>query len=320
MKYGNVAGVSKPVSKLVLGTMIIHDSRQTESNQLLDDALDLGVSTLDLAHVYGGGGTERAVGNWLRERGNREQVCVMTKGAHPNGDRRRVTPYDIGSDLLDSLARLKTDYVDIYLLHRDDEDVPVGEIVDALCEHQKAGRIRAFGGSNWTHQRLAAANDYAAAHGLTPMAASSPHYSLAEQVDDPWGPGCVGISGPGQVEARAWYQTTGMPIFAYSSLGRGFFSGRITRANFEATRDQIDGACLRAYCHEVNFQRLDRAEQMAAAKGLTVAQVATAYVLNQPLNLYPLIGAASRAELEANVAAAEVVLTEAECAWLDLRD
>ncbi len=320
MKYGSVEGVSKPVSRLVLGTMIIHCDRQAESNQLLDDAVDLGLTTFDLAHVYGGGGTERGVGRWMAERGCREQVVILTKGAHPNADRRRVTPYDITADLMDSLARLKTDYVDIYLLHRDDESVPVGEIVDALNEHHRAGRIRAFGGSNWTHQRLAAANEYALANGLTPMAASSPHYSLAEQVDDPWGPGCVGISGPTQAEARAWYQASGMPIFAYSSLGRGFFSGRISRANFEATRDQIDGACLRAYCHEVNFQRLDRAEQMAADKGLTVAQVATAYVLNQPLNLYPLIGAASRAEIEANVAAADVELTEAECAWLDLRD
>lgn len=319
MRYGNVQGIDKPVSRIVLGTMIINTRELEQSFQLLDAAYELGCTTLDTAHVYAGGDSERAIGRWLEARGNRDKIFVLSKGAHPNGDRKRVTPFDITSDLHDSLARLRTDYIDLYLLHRDDTDVPVGPIVEVFNEHLAAGRIGGMGGSNWTYQRIQEANEYAEAHGLVPFVASSPNFGLAEQVEDPWGPGCVSLSGPTEVEARVWYQQTQMPIFAYSSLARGFFSGRITRENFEAQKGSMDGACLRAYCHETNFKRLDRVQQLAAEKELTVPQVAMAYIMNQPLNVFALVGAANRDELLANSEACDVELTREECAWLDLR-
>jgi aryl-alcohol dehydrogenase-like predicted oxidoreductase len=128
----------------------------------------------------------------------------------------------------------------------------------------------------------------------------------------------VTISGPANADARAWYARTGMAIFAYSSLGRGFFSGRITRENFSEIKEFIDGACLRAYCHEVNFQRLDRAQQLAAEKGVSVAQIAMAYTLHQPLNVHALVGAASEAEIIANIEAAGLQLSSEEMGWLNL--
>lgn len=320
MRYGTAEGVGKPVSRVVLGTMIVTTNERERSFRLLDDALAVGCTTLDTAHVYAGGTSERCIGDWMRERGNRGEVVVVSKGAHPNADRRRVTPYDIAADLHDSLARLKTDYIDLYLLHRDDPAVPVGEIVDALDEHRRAGRIRAYGGSNWTHERLQAANDYAATHGRAPFVASSPNYSLAEQINDPWGQGSgsVTLSGPANAAARAWYARTRMPVFAWSSLARGFFSGRITRGNFESVKGSIDGACLRAYCHEPNFRRLDRVEMLAREKGLSVPQVAMAYVMSQPLDVFALVGAQDKGELQAAIDACDMHLAPAKLAWLDL--
>lgn len=318
MLYGSVKGVDKPVSRLVLGTMIINARELEKSFILMDAAIELGCTTLDTAHVYG---SEGAIGRWMEERKNRDKVIILTKGAHPNADRKRVTPFDITADMHDSLARLKTDYIDIYLLHRDDPDVPVGPIVECLNEHLRAGRIKAFGGSNWRHERIQEANDYAQSYGLVPFTASSPNFGLAEQVEDPWGPGCVSLSGPGEVKAREWYQKTQMPIFAYSSLGRGFFSGRITRENFMELKEKgmIDGACLRAYCHEVNFKRLERVQILAREKGMTVPQIATAYIMNQNLNVFALIGAVSREEFQANVEASKLKLIPEELEWLDLR-
>lgn len=318
MLYGSVKGVDKPVSRLVLGTMIINARELEKSFILMDAAIELGCTTLDTAHVYG---SEGAIGRWMEERKNRDKVIILTKGAHPNADRKRVTPFDITADMHDSLARLKTDYIDIYLLHRDDPDVPVGPIVECLNEHLRAGRIKAFGGSNWRHERIQEANDYAQSYGLVPFTASSPNFGLAEQVEDPWGPGCVSLSGPGEVKAREWYQKTQMPIFAYSSLGRGFFSGRITRENFMELKEKgmIDGACLRAYCHEVNFKRLERVQILAKEKGMTVPQIATAYIMNQNLNVFALIGAVSREEFQANVEASKLKLIPEELEWLDLR-
>jgi len=321
MLYGNVRGIDKPVSRLVLGTMIINTRELEKSFALMDAAFELGCTTLDTAHVYAGGDSERAIGRWMEERGNRDKVIVLSKGAHPNADRKRVTPFDITADLHDSLTRLRADYIDIYMLHRDDPGVPVGPIVECLNEHLQAGRIRAMGGSNWRHERIQEANDYAEAHGLVPFAASSPNFGLAEQVEDPWGPGCVSLSGPDEAEARKWYQESQMPVFAYSSLGRGFFSGRITRENFEDLKQKgmIDGACLRAYCHETNFKRLDRVQILAKEKGMTVPQIATAYIMNQLLNVFALVGAANRDEFKANVEACKLKLTPEEIAWLDLR-
>ena len=310
-------GSSKTLSQIVLSTMIIGLNNYDESAALLDDALALGINTLDSALVYGGGDSERAIGKWMQERKNREQVFIITKGAHPNRDRSRVTPFDIASDLMDSLARLKTNYIDAYMLHRDDVNIPVGVIVEALNEHHKAGRILAFGGSNWTHSRIAEANAYAKAKKLIPMTVSSPNFGLCEQVNDPWGPGCVTISGPKEAASRAFYGEQKIPVFAYSSLGRGMLSGRINRENY---KESLDNAALKAYAHEVNFLRLDRARSMAEQKGVSVPQIALAYILNQPFTVFPIVGAASKKELAEAVAASEISLSERECAWLDRGD
>jgi aryl-alcohol dehydrogenase-like predicted oxidoreductase len=254
----------------------------------------------------------------MQSRGNRDQVVIISKGCHHNRDRRRVTPFDLASDLHDSLARLQTDYVDLYLLHRDDPTVPVGPIVDALNEHFEAGRVHAFGGSNWTHERIADANEYADRHGLTPFVASSPNHGLADQIDDPWGGGCVTISGPRNREARAWYAANGMPVLAYSSLARGLFSGRVTPDNYEQAKDTLDRACRTAYCHEPNLRRLERAFGLSNEKAISVPQLVLAYLLASPVQVYPIVGAASREELEDNLRAFDVAISEEERAWLDL--
>lgn len=318
MKYGKVKGVDKPVSRLVLGTDYMNTKELEKNFAILDGVFEMGCNTLDTAHVYAGGDGERTIGIWMKERKNRDKVVIISKGAHHNQDRKRVTPHDITSDLYNSLARLKTDYIDIYLLHRDDPEVPVGPIVEILNEHLKAGRIKAFGGSNWHHSRIQEANDYAAEHGLIPFVASSPHYSLAEQVMDPWGEGCVAISGPKEKEARDWYHKNQMALFPYSSLARGFFSGRISRSNFEITKNMLDRACLTGYCYEENFKRLDRVEELAKEKGVKVPQIAMAYLINQPLNVFPLVGAANPDEMKDNIEACNISLTKEELDWLDL--
>ncbi|MCC7354039.1 MAG: aldo/keto reductase [Anaerolineae bacterium] len=318
MRYGQVPGINKPVSRLVQGTLMINSKKLDESFALLDAIYALGCTAFDTAHVYGNGDGERTLGRWVRERGLHDRVVIITKGAHHNQDRNRVTPFDITSDLYDSLARLKLDYVDLYLLHRDDPAVPVGPVVEVLNEHQRAGRIHAFGGSNWAHTRIAAANEYAKAHGLIPFVASSPNFSLAEQFKEPWS-GCISIGGARGQEARAWYTQDQVAIFSWSSLAGGFFSGRFTRDNLASFTSGLDGLCVHSYCYEDNFRRFDRARVLAQEKGLTVPQIALAYIFSQPLNLFALVGCNSGDEFRENSAALEVRLTPAEAAWLDLR-
>ncbi len=316
MEYGQVAGVEKPVSRLVQGTIMIDEGDLPGSFALLDAVFAQGCTAFDTARHYGRG-NEATVGRWVRERGLRDRVVVIGKGAHfgPEGD--RVTSAAIAADLDESLTQLGLDTIDLYLLHRDDPAVEVGPIVEALHGHLRAGKMRAYGGSNWTVERIAAANVYAQANGLTPFVASSPQFSLAEQVAAPW-PGCVTIGGPGGAASREWYRRERMPIFAWSSLAGGFLTGRYDRESLEVLADPAAERTRRVYGTDANFERLARAGALAAERGLTVAQIALAYVLAQPLDLFALVGSESGEEFAANAAAVEVRLTQDELDWLDL--
>ncbi len=318
MEYGSIPGVNKRISRLVQGTVMLSSKRLEESFALLDGVYAQGGTAFDTAHGYGAGDCERVLGRWVNERGLRDEVLVIAKGAHHNQDRQRVTPFDITADLHDSLARQKRDNFDLYLLHRDDPTVPVGPIVEILNEHKRAGKINAFGGSNWSVARIKEANAYAAANGLEGFTASSPNFSLAVQAKPPW-PNCVSISGDQGAEERAWYQQTQMPLFPWSSLAGGFFSGRFNRDNLDTFTEPLDKLAVETYCFEENFRRLDRVQELARAKGLSVPQIATAYVLSVPLNIFALVGCNTAAEYAANVAASELKLTPQEIAWLELR-
>lgn len=319
MKYGKINGIDKPLSRILQGTMMLSTDRLQEGFDLLDMCADHGVTGYDCANVYGGGQSERVLGAWMQERGNREEVVILSKGCHHNQDRKRVTPFDLSADLFDSLARMKTNYIDLYVLHRDDPDVPVGPIVETFNEHYEAGRIRGFGGSNWTHKRLAEANLYAREHGLLPFTVSSPNYGLAEQVFNPWGPGCVSLSGPQEADARAWYLENQMVVFSYSSLARGFLSGRVKSNHPEEAKDVLEAVAVHAYAYPVNYERLARAEKLAAEKSVSVPQIAIAFILHSPMIVFPLVAAYNVSEMEDNLKAFDIELSDAEWNWLDLQ-
>src|SRR5262249_51279519 len=155
MKYGTISALPQPLSRLVMGTMVCTTDNMELTGELLDAFVAAGGHCLDTARIYGT--SEAAIRQWMQARGNREQVVLITKGAHPLGDSGpRVTPQAIDEDIPVSLERLQTDTIDLYLLHRDDESQPVGPIVECLNAHKEAGRLRAFGGSNWTTARIQA--------------------------------------------------------------------------------------------------------------------------------------------------------------------
>lgn len=315
MKYGRIPGIEKDLSRLVQGGIMLNSEDEVAGFALLDAVFGMGCNTIDTAHIYGNGDCERVLGRWIESRGIREKVIILDKGAHHNADRKRVTPFDITADIHDSLARLRTGYIDLYMLHRDDPDAPVGPIIETLNEHKAAGRIHAFGASNWTAARIQEANAYALAHGLTPFVAGSPHFSLAEQIEAPWDD-CITITGAANVHQRAWYLRERFPLFCWSSLAGGWFSGRLTRAN---AREHADTLYMRCYGSEPNWQRLERATELGRERGLSAAQVALAYVLNQGFDTFPLVATYSREEFDALAAVLDVALSSKELAWLDLR-
>jgi aryl-alcohol dehydrogenase-like predicted oxidoreductase len=306
MEYITIPGCSKPVSRLIQGSDFFREDVYDKVCSVLDQFVAAGGNTIDTAYVYCGGESELAIGRWMEERGNREDVVILTKGAHHNAEGPRVNREAIAADLEISLARLRTDYIDLYALHRDDPEVPVSHIIDALNEHITAGRIRAIGGSNWTTARLQEANEYAAANGLVGFTFSSPNLSLAK-ANEPFWKGCVSAD----AADCAWHEQHQIPILSWSSQARGFFTGRFS----PEVRDNAD--LVRVFYHEDNWERLRRASELAAEKGVTTIQIALAYVMNQPFPTCALIGAQSSEELNSCVEGSVIRLTPEELRWLE---
>lgn len=320
MEYSKFDSINKRVSRFIVGTMSIVDQEDlSEDFARLDAALEMGINTLDTAMGYGRGTTEIALGKYFKSRGNREDIFLISKACHPSPWRTRVNTFDLEADLNDALVKMNTDYIDLYMLHRDDESKPVEPLMDTFNKYYKAGKILGCGVSNWTVERIAEANKYAKENNMPPIIVSSPNYSLAQQYAEPWAPGCVTVSGPENEKAREWYTANGMPVLAYSSMARGLFSGRITREQWANRPEEIDPVCEKAYCGDSNFTRLERAEELAKEKGVSIPQVALAFILCGKMDVFPIVGAANKEELESSIGALDVKLTQAEVDWLDLK-
>ena len=308
MKYANITGLEKPISRLAIGSMICNVEDMDSTRALLDAYIEAGGNCIDTAHIYGGGKSEKAVGQWINERGNRDKIVLIGKGVHPYWTEPRVNPTGITQDIAESLERFQLEHIDIYLLHRDDENVPVDEIVESLNEHRAAGRINLFGGSNWSTARIQKANDYAKSKNLQGFSASSPHLSLAKTKEALWG-GCVTLDEKG----HDWHTKNQFPLFPWSAQARGFFTGRYT------PEDTSNSDMVRVYYSEENWEKLRRAEALGNKKGVSANNIALAYVLHQPLPVFALFGPANVSELESSLPAIDLSLTATEMQYLDLK-
>jgi predicted dehydrogenase/aryl-alcohol dehydrogenase-like predicted oxidoreductase len=303
MAYGSIPGVDKQVSRLVMGCD--NQMNLAHASAMFDAFYEIGGTTFDTAYIYGGGYIEKLVGQWVRNRGVREDIVMITKGAHtPHCD-----PESITRQLEESLERQGTDYADLYMMHRDNPDIPVGEFVDVMDEHLRAGRIRAYGGSNWTPARVDEANAYAKANGRTGFTILSNHFGLAEALDVPWA-GCVHATDP---DSKAWLEERGIALLPWSSQARGFFTGRAR------PEDRSDAELVRCYYSDENFERLSRAEELGAERGVPATAIALAFVLHQDFPTFPLFGPRSIGEMRSSTLGLGVELSEAEMAWLDLK-
>ena len=296
-------GLDKKVSRIFFGTASMPFMMGMGAESLLDQMVSSGINAIDTARGYGQ--AEATVGKWLAARKNREEVVILSKCGNVSPDGKVLVNREvILREISESLKALQTDYIDIYLLHRDDPKTPVSELIDTLNELTDAGKIRVFGVSNWTDERIREANAYAASKGLRGFSASSPNYGLARQVTDPWGGGCVTISGPENREARKWYEENQMPLIAYSSLGRGLFSGRFRSFDYEGAGKVLDPFAIKGYLSEDNMRRLAEAETYAEAHGISVPQTAMRFILSSPMNVFAAATMSSFARMQKNTEAA----------------
>ena len=316
MDYRSISQVRLPVSRLILGTASDGFNGGNDQSALLDAALAAGINTIDTARVYGL--SERVIGKWLGK--HRDQVVLVTKCAHPSPlHPMRLTEKEIRKDLETSLREPNTDRIDIFLLHRDHPSVEPGVLVELMNALKAEGKISAFGVSNWSYERLLSAQEYADRHRLIPFSVSSPHYSLARQQADPYGGGCVSLTGEENAAARRWYADTQMPVFSYSSLGRGLLSGKLKSSDARNAAAVLDRFAIKGYCCEDNFRRLERCEKLAKEKGCSVAQIAMAWLYAQSVNTFAIVTMSSSARIRENIDALSLKLSAAECLYLDLK-
>lgn len=307
------------VSQICMGCMQLGSRVSGEGiNELLDCYREAGGNFFDTAHCYcfwtevGPGASERHLGAYVQERGCRDEVVIATKGAHPAADNYRrnewfMVPYRVRADIDDSLARLQVDTIDLYWLHRDDPRVPVSEIIDMLNEEVRRGRIRAFGGSNWTSRRLAEANAYAEEHGVDGFVGSQPRFSLLhyepQSEEERLGPGVLLHANQ---EDRAWHAESQLPMMAYGSTGNGFFA--------------MEGQAPEKFVTPENTARAERAVALAEELGATPNQVALAWLMHQPFPAIPILGTSKVDHLQDALGATAVELTDQQAEWLEKGD
>jgi len=302
--YDQIAGLNKPISRLVMGV----DNQETHAHAfaLFDDYLERGGNTFDTAWVYDfdGGHCEQIFGDWLQRRQVRDQIVLISKGAHtPN-----CTPDGMRKEFAESLQRLQTDAADIYMLHRDNPAVPVGEFIDVLNQHVAAGKFKVFGASNWSLSRIAEANQYAAQHGLQGFTVVSNQLSLARMLSPVWG-GCVSVGDDASLKKMTEMK---LALFAWSSQARGFFTDRAGEHLLG------DAELVRCWYSAENFERRRRAQQLAQQYGVSAITVALAWVLQQAFPCFSLIGPRSVQETASSFKALNLRLSQDESAWLNL--
>lgn len=314
-RIGWIDGIPTPLSRVILGTVGIDSSSyrsQVESFALLESALELGCHTFDTAAMYE---NERTLGEWIKINGIRDEIVLITKGGFPFPDGgHRLSREELTFDLERSLDQFKVDYIDLYMLHYDDPNAPIDIIMETLNEYQQKGMIRAIGVSNWTTKRIAEANTYARQHHLAPVVASSVHFGLIPWTCPLW-QGAVSLAADGAGDGELpWYVENHFPLLAYSPLSRGFFADWFDPDSLEPRSMQIQ----QAFGSEKNVEKKRRVEALAKIKGFTRVQIALAYVFNQPLDVYTIVGVKDVRKLKENIEAVEIELTKEDMQWLAL--
>jgi aryl-alcohol dehydrogenase-like predicted oxidoreductase len=300
------------VSRIALGCMSFgNDSRGGHPDWVLDDdgaepifrqALDLGVTFWDTANVYSSGTSEEIVGRALRKYTRREDIVLATKVFFPMGDgpggsglSRRAIMEQIDA----SLARLGTDYVDLYQIHRFDPDTPVEETMEALHDVVKAGKARYLGASSMWAWQFAKMQHAADLGGWTRFVSMQNQYSLLQREDER--------------EMFGLLEDQGVGSIPWSPLAKG----RLARPWGEQTQRSENDAMGQRYVDDANVPIVGAVEKIAEARGASMAQVALAWVLRNPVVAAPIVGPTKEHHLADAVAALDLELSDEDVAALE---
>lgn len=314
MKYHKLGNTGLDISPLILGCMTYGVPErgnhpwtmgEEQSRPLIRQALDMGINTFDTANSYSDGTSEEIVGRALKDFAQRDQIVIATKVYFPMGkgpNAMGLSRKNILQAIDDSLRRLGTDYVDLYQIHRWDCRTPIEETLEALHDVVKAGKARYIGASSMFAYQFAQALYTQRLHGWTEFVSMQNHLNLLYREE--------------QREMLPLCESEGVAVIPWSPLARG----RLTRdwdAVTERQQSDAYGKGLYARTEDADRKVVDAVAAVARARGLPRAQVALAWLLQQPAVTAPIIGASKPQQLDDAVAALQVQLGDDEIAQLE---
>jgi aryl-alcohol dehydrogenase-like predicted oxidoreductase len=314
MEYVRFGNTGLKVSRLCLGTMTYGKPterwqwalNEEQSRPFIQKALELGINFFDTADMYSFGASEEVVGSALKEFARRDNVVIATKVYNPMSK----DPNDAGlsrkhimSSIDNSLRRLKTDYVDLYQIHRWDYNTPIEETLETLHDIVKAGKARYIGASSMHSWQFAKALYTADLHGWTRFVSMQPHYNLIYREEErEMIPLCLDQK---------------IAVIPWSPLARGLLTGKRSKERNETFRARTDEFGKSLYKSDSDFDIVNRLTEVATRRGLPNAQVALAWMLSKPVITAPILGASKPGHLEDAVAALSVKLTNDEITKLE---
>jgi len=313
MNYTNLGKTGLKVSRMCLGCMSYGMVKrqwfldEEEGRPFIRRALELGINFFDTANMYSNGASEEVLGRALRDFAKREEVIVATKvyfPMRPDVNGRGLSRKAVMTEIDNSLRRLGTDYVDLYQIHRWDYETPIEETLEALHDVVKAGKARYIGASSMFAWQFCKALYLADLHGWTRFVSMQPHYNLLNREEER--------------EMLGLCLAEGIGVLPWSPLARG----RLTRAwesQSSTTRSQTDeyGKQIYSETEEADKPVVDRVGEIAEARGITRAQIALAWLFQQPAVTAPIVGATKPHHLEEAVGALAIKLSEAEIEALE---
>lgn len=311
MQYVNMGRSGLKVSRLCLGTMSYGnpDAKawilgEEEGRPIIRRALELGMNVFDTADMYSGGESERVLGRALRDFARRDEVVVATKAFYPTGpgpNQRGLSRKHLMSAIDASLTRLGMDYVDLYQIHRWDDDTPIEETLEALNDIVRSGKARYIGASSMFAWQFQKALMIAQARGWARFVSMQNHYNLVYREEER--------------EMLPLCRAEGIAVMPWSPLARGFLTR--PRGQSQTLRASSDAFARGLYYSDDDYEVVDAVAKVADNRGVSQAQVALSWLMHQPGITAPIIGATRMAHLEQAVEALDLVLTAEECSLLE---
>ena len=286
MKYITLRDMN--LSQIILGTEGYGERIDKDvAFSLMENYMLNGGNVIDTARLYCGGVSEAVVGEFIKDK--RDKVYISTKCAHPKTladlSCSRLEKEDIEKDVEESLKALGIDYIDILWLHRDDETKSVGPIIDTLNSLVKCGKVRHFGASNWSYDRIKEANKYANSTNQAGFCASQALYNLATR-NNIWDTKLAYID-----EEKEKYDNDNIPVFAFSSQAKGFFEKYAAGKLSDKARDR--------YLNEESLKTFEKIKQRAEKENETISSMALRMLCEQSnFDVFPIIGPSKLSQLK----------------------